>query len=133
MNAVTVSAHHREDGWELRIDGAAATRATRLDRADRQVRDYLDALDPGTDHADWEVDIVPQLGPLGERVHEAREATRAADAVLASAATTVRGVVHALRAERVSLTDTAVILGIPRWRVAQLVESAARVPVPRVE
>ena len=47
-----------EHGWELPLDGEAATQVATLDKAGQQVRDCLDTVDPDTDHGDWAVTVV---------------------------------------------------------------------------
>lgn len=123
MNTITTTARRWEHGWELWIDGEAATQVTTLEHAAQQVRDYLDTVDPGTDHAEWEVVIDPDLGDLGERVRAAREATAAAARAQEDAAARSREVARALRSE-LSVTDISAILGVTRARVYQLVSAA---------
>nr|HQV17799.1 antitoxin HicB [Gordonia sp. (in: high G+C Gram-positive bacteria)] len=75
---ITATAHKWEHGWELWIDDEAATQVATLDKAAQQVRDYLDTEDPDTDHSDWTITIVPDIGDIGDEVTDARAATEAA-------------------------------------------------------
>jgi DNA-directed RNA polymerase specialized sigma24 family protein len=118
---ITATAHRWERGWELWLEGEPATQVTTLDKAEQQVRDYLDTIDPDTDHSDWVIDVVPDLGGLEDRVRAAREATAAAVKAQEEAARTAREIARALRAEGLSVTDAAAILGVSRGRVSQLV------------
>lgn len=59
---INATARRWEHGWEIWIDGEAATQISTLDKAADQVRDYLDTIDPGTDHTDWTITITPDLG-----------------------------------------------------------------------
>ncbi|PPG67752.1 antitoxin HicB [Rathayibacter rathayi] len=123
---ITVTAHHWEHGWELWIDGEAATQVATLDKAVQQVRDYFDTVDPSVDHGEWDVTVVPEIGSLGVEIIEARRAT--AEAVQASAAAAARARVAArrLREAGYSVTDSAAILGVSRGRVSQLTGSSTR-------
>lgn len=118
---ITTTAHRWEHGWELWLDGEPATQVTTLDQAAEQVRDYLDTIRPETDHSEWEVAVVPDLGDLGNRVQAAREATAAAATAQEEAARRSREVAKALREAGLSVTDSATILGVSRGRVSQLV------------
>jgi len=121
MSTISVTAVRWERGWELWLDGEPATQVTTLDQAVQQVRDYLDTVDPDVDHADWEVTISPDLGELGEHVKAARAATAEAARAQEDAARRAREVARELRAAGLSVTDSAVILGVSRGRVSQLV------------
>lgn len=124
MNTVTAIAHRWEHGWELWLAGEPATQVSTLDQAPTQVRDYLDTIDPDIDHADWVVTVKAELGELGERVAAARAATAAAARAQEDAAKRAREVARELRAAGLSVTDSAVILGVSRGRVSQLVSAA---------
>jgi DNA-directed RNA polymerase specialized sigma24 family protein len=89
----------------------------------QQVRDYLDTVEPDTDHTDWVVHVVPELGALGADVAAARAATDAAADASREAARRSREVVRELRAEGYSVADTAAILGVSRGRISQLAHS----------
>jgi len=117
---INVTAHRWSGGWELHRDGEPITQTTTLAKAPQQVRDYLDTEDPGVDHSDWDINVVPDIGDLGEIVAGAREATRAAAAASKAAAVESRSAVHRLRAAGYSVSDTAAILGVSRGRISQL-------------
>lgn len=120
--SITVRATRWQHGWELEIDPDRHTQSATLADAVRQVRDYLDTSDEGTDHSDWEITIVPELGPLGGEVAAARESTATAAAASAAAAKRSRAAVRKLRQAGYSVTDSAAILGVSRGRISQLVK-----------
>ena len=128
---ITATAHKWEHGWELWIDDEAATQVATLDKAAQQVRDYLDTEDPDTDHSDWTITIVPDIGDIGDEVTDARAATEAATRATVAAAAKARAaarqgehLVFAAGGEAgYSVTDSAAILGVSRGRVSQLVRS----------
>jgi DNA-directed RNA polymerase specialized sigma24 family protein len=120
---ITATARKWEHGWELWLDGEAATQITTLDKAEQQVRDYLDTEEPDVDHSAWNITVVPDIGPLGDEVAAARIATENAIAASAAAASESRRVVRHLREAGFSVTDSAAILGVSRGRVSQLVGS----------
>ncbi|MGO2660656.1 hypothetical protein [Mycetocola reblochoni] len=112
-----------EHGWELDIDADNATQVRTFDKAPQQVRDYLDTLHPDADHSSIEVHVVPELGALSERIREAQEAKRDAEARQLAAARQSRDVAAELHAQNLSGTDIAAILGVSRGRVSQLINS----------
>jgi DNA-directed RNA polymerase specialized sigma24 family protein len=116
----TVRAKHWERGWELHIDGAGVTQSRTLAGAEAMVRDYL-RLDGHPDWRDAPVTVVPDLEGLEVRVSRARDLTRSAEAAQRDAAREARAVARALRAEGLSVSDTATVLGVSRGRVSQLV------------
>ncbi|HMS74129.1 antitoxin HicB [Gordonia sp. (in: high G+C Gram-positive bacteria)] len=120
---ITATAHKWEHGWELWIDDEAATQVATLDKAAQQVRDYLDTEDPDTDHSDWTITIVPDIGDIGDEVTDARAATEAATRATVAAAAKARAAARHLREAGYSVTDSAAILGVSRGRVSQLVRS----------
>lgn len=117
--SVKVTARRWEQGWELIIDSDHATQVRTLDRAVQQVRDYLDTDDPDVDHSGWVVIVVPEIDGLDE-VRAAREVTRRAAEMSEQAAARSRAVATNLRAQGLSVTDTAEIMGVSRGRVSQL-------------
>ncbi|MEN0072508.1 MAG: antitoxin HicB [Propionicimonas sp.] len=121
MNTITVTARRWEHGWELEIDPDHHTQVTTLDKAAGQVIDYLDTVDPDTDHSDWQIGVIPQIGELGVEVTLARQATETAAAASRAAAKRSREAARRLRDAGYSVTDSAVILGVSRGRVSQLV------------
>ena len=120
---ITATAHKWEHGWELWIDDEAATQVATLDKAAQQVRDYLDTEDPDTDHSDWTITIVPDIGDIGDEVTDARAAIEAATRATVAAAAKARAAARHLREAGYSVTDSAAILGVSRGRVSQLVRS----------
>lgn len=119
MTTYTIRAKRWSGGWELHIEGIGVTQVRSLARAEQQARDYLETL-LDIDTSDAEVMVVPELGGLEEQVRAAREHTRAAEAAQRAAAQEAREVARRLRAEGLSVTDTATVLGVSRGRVSQL-------------
>lgn len=123
MVAVTtynVAAKRWAHGWELDIDGVGVTQSRTLATAEGMVRDYLETL-LEVDTEDAQIIIDPDLGDLSQRAHQVRERTRAAETAQREAAREAREIARALRAEGLSVTDTAAVLGVSRGRVSQLV------------
>lgn len=123
MTSIAVTARRWEHGWELILGEDDATQVRTLDKATQQVRDYLDTLHPETDHSEWDVEITPDLGnprDLSVRIKNARLATAKASAAQRAAAAQSRALACTLRAEGLSVTDSAAILGVSRGRVTQL-------------
>lgn len=92
---------------------AVITRArevSTLSRARQQVVDYLDGLDEDTDHADWQIDVVPDIGGLAA-VKTTRQAADDAKAPQDRAAAASRRAAAALRAEVLTVAGTAAIYG----------------------
>lgn len=118
----TVRAKRWAHGWELHVnDGeVGVTQSRTLAGAERMVRDYIESLYE-IDVTEATVTIVPELGGLGERVREAKERSRAAKEAQRAAVLEAREVARALRADGLSVTDTATVMGVSRGRVSQLV------------
>jgi DNA-directed RNA polymerase specialized sigma24 family protein len=121
MSEVFVTASRWALGWDLEVDGLGATQVRTLAKAEQQVRDYLDTLDPSTDHAHWVIHVVPDIGDILDDIRQAREATLAAARAQAAAGRKMRDVAHRLRAQGLSMADTAILLGVSKGRVSQLV------------
>jgi DNA-directed RNA polymerase specialized sigma24 family protein len=124
MNTVKVTASQWAHGWELFFDDGdddGVTQTRTLAGAEQQVRDYLDSMHPEINHADWLIEVVPQLGSVLAEVHVAKAASVAAQQALASAAQQMRTAVKGLRAKGLSLADTATVLGVTKTRAQQLV------------
>lgn len=118
---IAVTAKRWRGGWELWGENEPWTQSATLARAEEQVRDYLDTVYPNVDHSRWTITIEPELGEIGREVATARQATAAATAASLEAAKQSRAVAKRLREEGFSVTDSAVILGVSRGRVSQLV------------
>lgn len=118
---MNVTAHRWEHGWELSLNGEVVTQVTTLDKSEQQVRDYLDTIEPNVDHSNVDINVVPDLGALGEHVTTARKATAEAARSQEAAAALSRQVARELRESGLSITDSATILGVSRGRVSQLV------------
>src|SRR5699024_7841545 len=88
-------------GWELHIDGEGVTQVRTLDRAADQVRDYVATL-RGTDTSASTVDVRVNLGGIEDRARDAKERTAQAARDQEAAASELREVARALRAEGLS-------------------------------
>lgn len=116
---LTITARRWAGGWELWHEGECWTQVSRLAAARQQVVDYLDTVEDGVDHSGLDVVVVPDVASLGivrQAEQRAAEAARAAE--LAAAAR--REAARSLRAEGLSVEDTAAIMGVSRGRVSQL-------------
>lgn len=118
---ITATAHKWDQGWELHLDGEPVTQVVTLDKAEQQIRDYLDTIDFNTDHGNWNVTVVPEIGALYAEVTAARQATEDAATASVRAAAQARAAARHLRESGFSVTDSAVILQVSRGRVSQLV------------
>ena len=78
-------------------------------------------MDESVDHADVDITIIPEIGALADEVAQAREATRGAAEATELAARQSRAAAQHLRAAGYSVSDSAVIMGVSRGRVSQLV------------
>jgi hypothetical protein len=121
MTELIVRARRWERGWELWLDDDHVTQSTTLADAEQEVRDYLDTDQNDVDHSDWTITIVPELGQLGHEVAAARRATESAAAASIDAARQSRLLARRLREAGYSVTDAAVIMGVSRGRISQLV------------
>ncbi len=121
MTELIVRARRWERGWELWLDENHVTQSTTLADAEQEVRDYLDTDQDDTDHSEWTITIVPELGQLGQEVVAARQATESAAAASIDAARQSRQLARRLREAGYSVTDAAVIMGVSRGRISQLV------------
>jgi len=121
MDDVTAIATRWALGWELTVGNIGATQVRTLATAEQQVRDYLDTVDPATDHVDWVIHVVPDLGSVIDEVRQAKTATDAAAKAQQDAARRMRDVAGKLRSQGLSLADTACVLGVSKARVSQLV------------
>ncbi|MDR2620115.1 MAG: antitoxin HicB [Propionibacteriaceae bacterium] len=121
MNTVKVTATRWRGGWELVLPDGGATQCRTLAGAIEQVRDYLDTVQPDIDHGAWEIDVMPNLGTTLNDVRAARDASETAQIATITAAKQLRRAVKGLRAQGLSLADTATVLGVSKTRAQQLV------------
>jgi len=121
MPEITVTATRWALGWELAVPDVGATQTRTLARAAQQVRDYLDTTSPNVDHSDWTITVVPDLDGMQDEVRQAKEATAAAAAAQVEAGRRMRTLAGRLRAQGLSMADTACVLGVSKGRVSQLV------------
>jgi len=111
------------EGWELHVEGEGVTQTRTLDKAVDQVRSYLETLHGGS-FSEADISVTADLGPLTEEVSAARQAVRDAAAAQEAAAKKSRAIAGKLRREGLSVTDAAVVLGVSRGRVSQLVSGS---------
>jgi len=117
---VTVEATRWELGWELTLNTGGVTQTRTLATAVQQVRDYLDTIHPEIDHSTWDIDVMPQIGPVLDQARQAQAASETARQATKEAAAMMRQAVSALRATGLSMSDTASILGVSKGRISQL-------------
>lgn len=123
MSDLNVTATRWEGGWELEIAADQHTSVRSLGKARQQVVDFLDTVDSEVDHSTWKINIIPQIGDLASAVTSAKHSTHQAAVMTADAARQSRAVARQLRSRGYSVADCAVILGVSRSRVSQLVKS----------
>ena len=121
MNTVTVAAKPWSGGWELWSGDDCWTKVRYLKHAEQQVRAYLDTTHPETDHSEVAVRMLPP--DRFKFAEEAREASDAAKVAAAEASAKTRSAVRALLDEGISVTDTAVLMGLTQARVSQLAKA----------
>lgn len=122
MTTLNITARRWSGGWELWDGDDCMTQVELLANARQQVIDYLDTIDETIDHSDWDITITPQIDSAA-RVQAAKEANNRAQEAQARAAAAWREAARALRAEGLSVTDSATIMGISRGRVSQLTKA----------
>ena len=122
-HTVAVTARPAESGgWELQVQGVGVTQVSGLDRARQQV---IDLIETYTEQAasSAEVDLRIDLGGLEQEVKAAQEAVARAEADRRDAARALQGVASRLRNEkRLTVSDSAHILGVTRARLLQMVK-----------
>ena len=95
------------------------TQSRTLGTAEQMVRDYIETL-TDKDVSGDKVVITPDLGELDGKVTTVRELLAAADRQQQEARNSYRALPADLRAAGLSVSHTAVILGVSRGRVSQL-------------
>ena len=118
---INITAKPWQGGWELWHGDEVWTQVNTLARARQQVVDYLDTVDEGVEHAAMNIVIIPEV-PGWQEARESRQAARQAEEQRQHATTLARQAAKRLRAQGISLADTASILGVSRGRVSQLVK-----------
>ncbi|HET7386945.1 MAG TPA: antitoxin HicB [Nocardioidaceae bacterium] len=106
-------------GWELHIDGVGVTQSRTLAGAEQMVRDYIATL-TDSDPGDADVVISPDLDGMESQAAEVRAKVARVQRENVEAAKESREVARALRSSGLSVTDTAILLGVSRGRVSQL-------------
>jgi len=117
-----VTAKRWKHGWELHVEGIGVTQSKTLATAEQMVRDYIESLTDRVLPDDAVITISPELGALGEKVTTMNELYAQADRTEREASQTKITLVYELRGEGYSVTDMAVILGVSRGRISQLLQ-----------
>lgn len=116
----TARARRWNHGWELHVAEIGVTQSRVLRDAAQQVADLVETVtDAAVSLSD--IEVIPELGALGERVIESRRLTAEAERLQREAAVEARSVTRELRSEGLSVSDAAEVLGVSRGRVSQLV------------
>lgn len=118
----TVTATPWEHGWELHVDDVGVTQVANLANAHAQVRDYIET-ELERDLTDTRIVIVYDLE--GNLAKEAAAVKAAADKVASETvevAARTREVVKRMKRSGISQSDIAVVMGVSKGRVSQLVK-----------
>lgn len=125
MSPIYVTASRWQHGWDLEIDDENATSVSRLRDAEAQVRDYLDTVEPDIDHSDVSVEVTVDLGGLQDDIVEAKASSVTAAQLQEAAAARIRSLAKELKDRGIPSEDAAVLLGVSRARVYQLLSAAS--------
>ena len=120
----TVHAVRWEGGWELHVDGVGVTQVAQLSKAAQQVRNYLETefeVDTIDAHLNFDFELPDGLH---SEVKKAKESADAAAKAQAEAAAMTRQAVNDLKRRGVSQSDIAVVMGVSKARVSQLLHSS---------
>lgn len=123
-NPIEVKVRRWSGGWDLVIDESNATSVAHLKDAQEQVRDYLDTIEPEIDHSSIEVILDVELDGFQEQIKKAQRDSELAALAQERAAKQIRDVAHELKARGIAAEDAAVILGVSRARVYQLLSAS---------
>lgn len=107
-------------GWEIHIDGVGVTQARQLSEAKERASDYILSL---LDEEAASIDFSFDLGELSEQVATARIATIRAAQLQKEAAAQNRKAAADLREAGLTASDIAVVMGVSRGRVSQILAS----------
>ena len=127
MSTRTAIARPWAQGWELHVEGVGVTQVRVLEHAEQQVRDLIETMTG--QESDEPVSVSIDLGPLTDRVADARALTQQAADLQRRAAAESRSVVTDLRQAGLSISDIAFAMGVSRGRISQLI---AANPSPRI-
>ena len=117
MRIITADARRSDAGWDLHVHGVGVTRSRTLAGAEEAVQALVDVAGIEGQVAIY---IHPDLGPFAGRVDDVRTRTAQVQQELVAAARDARELALQLRADGLSVTDTAHVLGVSRARVSQL-------------
>lgn len=116
-----ITARRQAQGWELSDGVEILTQATTLAAAAQIARDAL-ATVRGGEPADYDVEVVVDLGGTEKTVEQVKARMRRAQEELRRAASEWRTVASQLReVEKLPAGDAAKVLGISAGRYSQLV------------
>ena len=121
MNAYTATAAREGRWWVIDVDGVGVTQSRTLAEAHTWAQGLVEAV---TGEADADVTVTPLL-PDGtiDRVRHAQTVMARADTELRGAADEIREATRNMLQTGMSQQDVAVILGVSRQRVSQLLNA----------
>lgn len=121
---VTATAKRWEHGWELHIDDVGVTQSPTLSAATKMVREYVASLRDIEDEDSIAVDLTVDLdGDVNRLVKHAKNQSLRAASMQEDAARQLRSVTRELADARLSQSDIAIVLGVSRQRVSQLMKA----------
>ena len=115
-----VTATREGSWWVLDVEGVGVTQCRRLTEARAQVLGLVEAVTDADVPEETRVEVHLE-DELGEAVNDARESVRAAAVEQARAAERSRAAVRQLVDAGLPQSDIAVVLGVSKQRVSQLV------------
>lgn len=121
----TVTATRENNWWVLDVEGVGVTQCHRLTEARDQVLGLVEAVTDADVPAETRVEI-HLAGDLDEAIRDAAESVRAAVREQARAAALSRAAVRKLLDAGLPQSDVAVVLGVSKQRVSQLVRPESR-------
>ncbi|MDQ3326836.1 MAG: hypothetical protein M3529_14310 [Actinomycetota bacterium] len=123
-SSVGLTARRRPQGWDVFSGVDILTQATTLAGAAQSAQDFLASVHGG-EPADYDVEVVVDLGGTEKKVEQVRDQMRRAQEDLQRAAVEWRTVALHLRdVEKLPARDAAQVLGISAGRYSQLVTAA---------
>lgn len=122
MSAYTATAAREGQWWVIDVGGVGVTQSRTLAEAHTWAQGLIEAV---TGKADADVTVTPSL-PDGtiDRVRHAQTVMARADADRRDAADEIREATRSMRRSGMSQKDVAVVLGVSRQRVAQLLKAS---------
>lgn len=124
MSAYTARAVRWEHGWEIHVDGVGVTQCRTLADAERMARDLVATM-LGGEGTDYTVTVRTDLGGLEDEAAAVRARREQVAQETRETAAASRAVARKLRDAGLSVTDIAIVLGVSRGRVSQLLGEKA--------